>query len=80
MPGYAKVERAGKRSIDPANIVAMPADAIHSLHNDSNAASVTLHLYGHNVDYTDRCKFDPLRNTMAPYKIGGRVHQPPTGE
>ena len=80
VPGYAKVERAGKRSIDPANIVAMPGDAIHSLHNDSGAASVTLHLYGHNVDYTDRCKFDPLGNTMAPYKIGGRVHQPPTGE
>jgi predicted metal-dependent enzyme (double-stranded beta helix superfamily) len=75
VPGYAKVERAGARPIDPASIVAMPGDAIHSLHNDSGAASVTLHLYGRNVDFTERCKFDPVHNTMAPYKLGGRVRE-----
>jgi len=72
-PGYARIERAGSTPIDPASIVAMPGDAIHSLHNDSGAASVTLHLYGHNVDFTERRKFDPAHNTTAPYKIGGRL-------
>lgn len=71
-PGYAKVERAGHIAVDAATIVTMPSDAIHSLHNDSDAISVTLHLYGVNVDYTDRCKFDPASGTMAPYKLGGR--------
>jgi predicted metal-dependent enzyme (double-stranded beta helix superfamily) len=80
VPGYAKIERAGSLRIDPANIVAMPGEAIHSLHNDSDAASITLHLYGRNVDYTDRCKFDPAGNTMAPYKLGGRVHHPKGGK
>lgn len=75
VPGYAKVERAGARPIDPASIVAMPGDTIHSLHNDSGAASVTLHLYGRNVDYTDRRKFDPVLNTTAPYKIGARLRE-----
>ena len=70
VPGYAKVQRAGKRRVDPASIVAMPGDAIHSLHNDSEAASITLHLYGHNVDFTDRRKYDPAHGTIAPYRLG----------
>jgi predicted metal-dependent enzyme (double-stranded beta helix superfamily) len=70
-PGYADVRRAGCQRIDPATCVAMPGDAIHSLHNDSGAVSITLHLYGHNVDFTDRRKFDPARHTTAPYRMGG---------
>jgi predicted metal-dependent enzyme (double-stranded beta helix superfamily) len=70
-PGYADVRRAGSQAIDPFNSVAMAGDAIHSLHNDSDGVSITLHLYGMNVDFTDRRQFDPARHTMAPYKIGG---------
>ena len=69
--GYADVRRAGQSRIDSSTIVAMPGGAIHSLHNDSDAVSVTLHLYGINVDYTDRCKYDPARHTLAPYRFGG---------
>ena len=70
VPGYADVQRAGSQRIDPGTVVAMPGEAIHSLHNDSGGKSVTLHLYGMNVDYTDRHKFDPARHTIAPYRFG----------
>jgi predicted metal-dependent enzyme (double-stranded beta helix superfamily) len=70
-PGYADVRRSGSERIDASTIVAMSGDAIHSLHNDSGAVSTTLHLYGRNVDYTDRRKYDPARHTIAPYKLGG---------
>ena len=69
-PGYADVRRTGAERIDAAGIVAMAGDAIHSLHNDSGAVSTTLHIYGLNVDYTDRHKYDPARHTIAPYKLG----------
>lgn len=69
-PGYADVRRSGAERIDASTIVAMAGDAIHSLHNDSGAVSTTLHLYGRNVDYTDRRKYDPARHTIAPYKLG----------
>ncbi len=49
----------------------MPGEAIHSLHNDSGSVSVTLHLYGVNVDHTDRRKYDPSAHTFAPYRFGG---------
>jgi len=71
VPGFATVERAGSERIDSGTIISMPPKAIHSLHNDSDAVSVTLHIYGRNVDYTDRCKYDPERHTLAPYRFGG---------
>jgi predicted metal-dependent enzyme (double-stranded beta helix superfamily) len=74
-PGYAELERASRQAIDAATIVAMPGDAIHSVHNDSGAVSVTLHVYGRDVDYTDRSKFDPARHTVEPYRFGGTVHR-----
>ena len=71
--GYAHVERERSERIDAASILTMGSDAIHSLHNDSGALSVTLHIYGVNVDYTDRHKFDPSRRTASPYRFGGTV-------
>jgi len=70
VPGYADVRRAGSERIDASHIVAMAGDAIHSLHNDSGAPSTTLHVYGRNVDYTDRHKYDPARHALASYKLG----------
>ena len=71
-PGHAEIERAGSERIEPATIIAMPADAIHSVENDSGAKSVTLHVYGMHVDYTDRHQFDPARHTITPYRFAGK--------
>lgn len=69
--GYADVRRDRSERIDAGTIVSMTPDTIHSLHNDSGGKSVTLHIYGVNVDYTDRHKFDPVRHSIAPYRFGG---------
>ena len=70
VPGYADVRRDFSERIDEGTIVSLPTESIHSLHNDSGGKSVTLHIYGVNVDYTDRHKFDPARHSMAPYRFG----------
>ena len=70
IPGFANVERSGRQRVGAGTMVSMPGDAIHSLHNDSGDKSVTLHLYGVNVDFTNRCKFDPANHTVAPYRFG----------
>jgi predicted metal-dependent enzyme (double-stranded beta helix superfamily) len=51
---------AGKR-VDAATVVTVPSDAIHSLHNDSDAVAVTLQLYGMNVDFTEHRTYTPRR-------------------
>lgn len=71
VPGHAEVERAKAERIDDNSIITMPSEAIHSVHNDSGELSVTLHVYGMNVDYTDRHKYDPVSRTTAPYRLGG---------
>lgn len=71
-PGHADVRRAGSERIEPGTIIAMPGDAIHSVENDSGAKSVTLHIYGVHVDYTDRHQFDPVKQTVTPYRFGGK--------
>lgn len=79
-PGHAEVRRAGHRRIEPGIVIAMEPDCIHSVHNDSGGKSVTLHVYGMDVDYTDRHRFDPARNTMAPYRFGGTSRAPASRE
>jgi predicted metal-dependent enzyme (double-stranded beta helix superfamily) len=70
IPGYADVRRDRSERIDAGTIISMPPETIHSLHNDSGGKSVTLHIYGVNVDFTERHKFDPVRHSMAPYRFG----------
>lgn len=47
----SELVREGSERIDAKTIVALGSDAIHSVHNDSGANSVTLHVYGVNPDY-----------------------------
>jgi len=69
---YAELRRAGSERIDPGTIVAMPGDAIHSVENDSGGKSVTLHIYGTHVDYTNRHQFDPELHTVKPFRFAGK--------
>jgi predicted metal-dependent enzyme (double-stranded beta helix superfamily) len=71
--GYAEVERSHHERIGPGSIVTMGSEAIHSLHNDSGGLSVTLHVYGVNVDFTERFRFDPAARTRSSYRMGGTV-------
>lgn len=72
-PGYAEVVRVGSERIDSNAIVALDSNAIHSVQNDSGALSVTLHVYGMNVEYTDRRSFDPERRTTSAYRLGAML-------
>jgi len=71
--GVARIERSASERIDAATVLTMGSDAIHSLHNDSGGLSVTLHVYGVNVDYTDRRKYDAQAGISSPYRFGGTV-------
>ncbi|HXF79762.1 MAG TPA: cysteine dioxygenase family protein [Usitatibacter sp.] len=59
--GGDEVERADESPIDAATVVTLDSDTIHSMHNDSNAAAVTLQLYGTNVDFTEHRTYTPRR-------------------
>lgn len=51
------VVRDRSERVDERTIVALDSQAIHSVHNDSGAVSVTLHVYGVDPEYTGRRSF-----------------------
>ena len=73
--GRAEIVPAESQAVDAATIVAMPSGAIHSVHNESGAPSVTLQIYGRNVDHTPHNRYDPVRRTVEPHDPGIAVHR-----
>ena len=56
-----RVERISTERIDAKTIVTLDSQTIHSVHNDSGALSVTLHVYGRDPEYTDRRHFEAMK-------------------
>ena len=59
--GRDEVEMSGEETIESGSIMAVPPGAIHSLHNQTDAASVTLQLYGTNLEFTQHRNYKPRR-------------------
>ena len=70
--GYAELAPAGDRLVGAGDVVAMQSGAIHSVCNEGVGLSVSLHIYGHHVNHTNRSQFDPDGRREAPYKVATR--------
>jgi len=68
-PGYAEIEKRGERVLGPYAALALPAGAIHSVRNETDRLSVSLHVYGTHVNFTRRSQYDPDARTETPYKV-----------
>jgi predicted metal-dependent enzyme (double-stranded beta helix superfamily) len=66
-PGYAELERVGETAFVLGQAVVMPSMTIHSVENDTDLASVSLHVYGKNVYYTGRSQFDVANKRELPW-------------
>jgi predicted metal-dependent enzyme (double-stranded beta helix superfamily) len=66
-PGYAELRRVGEKVFQPGEVLAMPAGTIHSVSNESERITVSLHVYGRHTNFTERSQFDPDRRTQAPF-------------
>jgi len=67
--GYADVEPAGEEVIGPGEVVSFLPDAIHSVVNETDRVTLSLHIYGKHVNYTERSQFDPEVKTETPFKV-----------
>ncbi|HSA88854.1 MAG TPA: hypothetical protein VLF42_03045, partial [Burkholderiales bacterium] len=66
---YAELRRIGEKLADRGDVVAMPAGAIHSVHNESDRVTLSLHVYGKHINHTGRSQFDPERRTETAFKL-----------
>jgi predicted metal-dependent enzyme (double-stranded beta helix superfamily) len=66
-PGCAKLERIGAKMFLPGEVLAMPSGTIHQVWNQTDAVTVSLHIYGRHINHTGRSQFDPEKGTAEPY-------------
>ena len=78
-PGHASIIVADERLVGAGDVVAMRSGVIHSVRNEGVGVSVSLHIYGRHVNFTDRSQFDPETQREAPYRVattGGNARVP----
>ncbi|STX51474.1 putative Cupin region protein [Legionella busanensis] len=70
IPGYADLKRQEPPVIcHPGEVIAIKADQIHSVVNIADVIAISLHVYGRNLNYTNRCKYDPSKHTVEDFVI-----------
>ncbi len=68
-PGYAEIVEEGARVFGAGDVVTFMPDSIHSVVNDTDRVTVSLHVYGKHVNYTTRSQFDPARRVEQEFKV-----------
>ena len=51
------------------DVIAMPTGTIHSVSNDSDQVTLSLHVYGKHINFTQRSQFDPDEQTEKPFIV-----------
>ena len=68
---FAELEILEEREIRTGDIVYLLPDDIHSVRNESNTTSLSLHIYGQALSSIKRYEFDPINKTrcVCPQRI-----------
>jgi hydroxyacylglutathione hydrolase len=67
--GHAEITWNGEKTFGPGEVVAFLPHEIHSVTNDTQTVTVSLHVYGKHLNYTGRSQFNPSANTERPFLI-----------
>jgi predicted metal-dependent enzyme (double-stranded beta helix superfamily) len=67
--GYAEIKKTAEKVFDVGDVIAMPQGTIHSVWNETEAVTLSLHMYGKHINYTERSQFDPKSRTQRPFKV-----------
>ena len=68
-PGYAGLKKVGEKVCREGDVLAMHRGVIHSVWNETDAVTVSLHIYGKHINYTGRSQFDLERKTETPFTL-----------
>ena len=63
------LERSGEERVGPGDVTAFLPNGIHSVVNESERTTLSVHLYGKNVNFTDRSQFDPDTGAEKLFKV-----------
>jgi len=56
--GYAELRQESEKIVGKGDVVSIMPDGIHSVANDTDAVTLSLHVYGMNINHIRRFQFD----------------------
>jgi len=65
-PGHAELETAVETTVRNGDTCRFLPDDIHSVRNEGDIVSVSLHIYGQSLAETERSEFDPVNSIQRP--------------
>lgn len=65
-PGHAELEVAEVVAAGPGDVIRLMPEDIHSVRNDGDQPSLSLHIYGRDLATTGRSEFDPDNEIQRP--------------
>jgi predicted metal-dependent enzyme (double-stranded beta helix superfamily) len=68
-PGHAELAPSGEEIVGPGDVVAFLPDAIHSVTNETERVTLSLHVYGRDLNRVGRSQFDPENQTESPFIV-----------
>ena len=68
-PGHAKLSKIGETVVGPGDVLMILPDTIHSVINQTADVTVSFHVYGFNLNLTQRSQFDPDRDIEEPVTL-----------
>ena len=67
--GYADLRKVGEKVCGVGDVLALPQGMIHSVWNETDAVSLSLHIYGKHINHTGRSQFDLEKRTEMPFIV-----------
>ncbi|MEE8515517.1 MAG: hypothetical protein V3T02_02645 [Alphaproteobacteria bacterium] len=68
-PGYAELERHSESTMGPGQVSCVLPEDIHTVWNQTNKVSLSLHTYGKHINFTGRSEFDPESKTEKQFIV-----------
>ena len=68
-PGYADLKRQTENTVGPGQVSCVLAEDIHTVWNETDKVSVSLHTYGKHINFTGRSEFDPEAKTEEKFIV-----------
>ena len=68
-PGYASLRKREERIVEPGDVLTFLPGAIHSVVNHTREVTVSLHVYGFNINLTQRAQFNVEQGLERPITL-----------
>jgi len=68
-PDYAELEIKHDSSIDSGELISMKSGGIHSVVNESDGLTISLHIYGRHLNYTGRSQYSLDTNEKKDFVV-----------